>query len=240
MGEYDKGVDTEKMKTLKINSFSGRFGNQILYYFALRKTSYNLNLNYSCPEWQGVNIFKGNIRGKETETNFVYFPLELGENFFENYNISTREVFQLKNKPFIQNGSVAIHFRGGDFHQWNPDSILSTEYYLNSINQIYDAKRYYLFTDDTSLKSYIEVKDCLKNKECFFSGDFIDDFSKMSECDYIISSPSTFCICAGFIGKQKKIIHSKDWVENRANKNDKFWVDLLNGGNYDYSIWRLL
>ena len=62
----------------------------------------------------------------------------------------------------------------------------------------------------------------------------------MAECDYIISSPSTFCICAGFVGRQKKIIHSKKWLENRIKVGDKFWVDLYNGGNEDYSIWRLV
>ena len=62
----------------------------------------------------------------------------------------------------------------------------------------------------------------------------------MSECDYIISSPSTFCICAGFIGRQKQIIHSKDWVEYRLSKDDKFWIDLNNGGNEDYSLYRLI
>ena len=69
---------------------------------------------------------------------------------------------------------------------------------------------------------------------------YISDFAKMTECDYIISSPSTFCICAGFVGRQKKIIHSKKWLENRIKVNDKFWVDLYNGGNEDYSIWRLV
>jgi len=62
----------------------------------------------------------------------------------------------------------------------------------------------------------------------------------MTECDYIISSPSTFCISAGFVGKNKKIIHSKDWIEKRVSVNDKFWTDLKSGGNDDYSTWRIL
>ena len=62
----------------------------------------------------------------------------------------------------------------------------------------------------------------------------------MSECDYIISSPSTFCICAGFMGKHKKIIHSENWVKDRVNKVDKFWYDLYNGGNEDYSLYKLI
>ena len=69
---------------------------------------------------------------------------------------------------------------------------------------------------------------------------YIKDFSTISECDYIISSPSTYCIAAGFIGKDKKINHSENWIHNRVDADDKFWVDLNNGGNSDYSIWRLI
>lgn len=228
------------MKTLAINSFSGRFGNQILYYFAMRKAAHVLNLNYSCPYWIGEDVFKGDICGNQNTEDTIRFPIELGENFFENSNISTREIFQLKNKPSVPHGSVAIHFRGTDFHEWNPESILSPEYYLDSIKEIRNAKRYYLFTDDTTLESYKAVKNLLSNKECFFGDDYLDDFSKMSECEYIISSPSTFCICAGFIGKEKKIIHSKNWVQGRMNENDKFWIDLYHGGNKDYKIWKLI
>ena len=42
----------------------------------------------------------------------------------------------------------------------------------------------------------------------------------------------------GAIGKRKNIIHSKEWIENRLAKKDKFWVDLYNEGNEDYRLWR--
>ena len=58
----------------------------------------------------------------------------------------------------------------------------------------------------------------------------------MTECDSIISSPSTFCICAGFIGKNKYIIHSAKWAKDRADKRDKFWSGILQGGNFNYPI----
>ena len=69
---------------------------------------------------------------------------------------------------------------------------------------------------------------------------YVDDFRNMSACDYIISSPSTFCICSAMIGNKTNVIHSKKWIDNRVNAQDKFWVDLNNGGNEDYSIWRLV
>ena len=69
---------------------------------------------------------------------------------------------------------------------------------------------------------------------------YFDDFAKMSACDYVISSPSTFCICSAMIGKQTHVIHSKEWINNRVEAQDKFWLDLSNSGNEDYSIWRLI
>jgi hypothetical protein len=43
-----------------------------------------------------------------------------------------------------------------------------------------------------------------------------------------------------WIGKYKKIIHSEKWIISRVAGDDKFWVDLKNGGNEDYSLWRLV
>ena len=60
----------------------------------------------------------------------------------------------------------------------------------------------------------------------------------MSECDLIISSPSTFCITAGFITKDKKIIHSKKWIDNRVEAEDTFWFDLVENNNSNYKIWK--
>mgnify|MGYP001159589002 FL=1 len=69
----------------------------------------------------------------------------------------------------------------------------------------------------------------------------IYDWSQLSECDVIISSAGTFAISAGIFGKQnKKIIHSKEWVEYAANKYDTFWKDLYDGGNEYYKLWKLI
>jgi hypothetical protein len=35
-------------------------------------------------------------------------------------------------------------------------------------------------------------------------------------------------------------LHSKEWVEKQINNDDKFWIELYNGGNEDYSIWKLV
>ena len=122
-------------------------------------------------------------------------------------------------------------------------------YYMNALSEIEnDVQSFYIFTDDETLLSYKTVVEYLKqnNRKVIFGentsnrNNYIKDFSTISECDYIISSPSTYRIAAGFIGKDKKIIHSENWIHNRVDADDKFWVDLNNGGNSDYSIWRLI
>jgi hypothetical protein len=60
----------------------------------------------------------------------------------------------------------------------------------------------------------------------------------MSQCDVLISSPSTFAIFAGIIGKQKKIIHNKAWLDYATNRNDPFWVNLCQTDHPYYSLWK--
>lgn len=228
-----------------INSFPRcGFGNRVIYYYNLRQEAHKRNCEFGCVAWGGHEFFEGDMLGLEVRGgNSLGFCL--GEKFYTYNGLPTRDVFKLKEKPIFSETTCAIHFRGTDFHQWNPNAVLGFDYYYDSIQEVKDAvDTFILFTDDQGLSSITATSEYLSSQDINFTvasaENYINDFSFMSECDYIISSPSTFCICAGFIGKKKKIIHSKNWVEDRANRNDKFWVDLLNGGNDDYSIWRLL
>ena len=228
------------------NMTSGGFGNRLLYYNNLRQLAEREGETWSCVPWDGFQFFKGDMLNGSQRANQI-LNLCLGEKFFEWSSTSTRSIFDLKVKPKVEENSVAIHFRGTDFFQWNSDAVLGEDYYLNAIDEV-SSETFYIFTDDEELTSYKTVVEYLKKKSKNIKfgmntsdrTNSIQDFSTMSECDYIISSPSTYCICAGFIGKKKKIIHCKTWVDDRVNKEDKFWVDLNDGGNEDYSLWKLL
>ena len=232
---------------ISINTMtSGGFGNRIFYYNNLRQLAEREGEPWSCVRWEGHQHFKGDmLNGSQIGNHSL--NLCLGERFFEWGSVSTRSIFELKEKPQVENNSTAIHFRGTDFFQWNPNAVLNEEYYLNAIDEV-PSETFYLFTDDQNLTSYKSVVQHLekKSKKIVVGVNtanrehYIQDFCTMSECDYIISSPSTYCICAGFVGKKKKIIHSKNWVGDRVNNEDKFWIDLYDGGNEDYSIWRLI
>ena len=224
------------------------FGNRIMYYNNLRQRAELDSIPWSCCPWNGYEYFSGDVLGSDQHGNLSLKPC-LGEKFFDCHSISTRSIFELKEKPKIETESVAIHFRGTDFFGWNPDAVLGEDYYMNALSEIEnDVESFYIFTDDETLPSYKGVVEYLNqnNRKVIFGentanrNNYIKDFSTISECDYIISSPSTYCIAAGFIGKEKKIIHSEKWIHNRVDVDDKFWVDLNNGGNSDYSIWRLV
>tara|TARA_R110000744_G_scaffold157499_1_gene273320 strand:- start:11 stop:745 length:735 start_codon:yes stop_codon:yes gene_type:complete len=233
------------------------FGNRLIYYNNLRQMAVKLSDDWSCCPWEGYQHFDGDLLNFSQVKDEVWVHnLELkpclGENFFQINHVPTRSILRLKNKPEIPEGTCAIHFRGKDFHSWNIEAVLPPEYYYNSIEEVMgECSSFVLFTDDLSLPSFNNVKSLLKQTKTPFrigaqsgteryGNTYIDDFAEMSECDYIISSPSTFCISAGFVGKNKKIIHSHAWVKSRTELNDTFWKDLLHGGNKDYSIWKLV
>jgi len=220
---------------------NGRFGNRVLYYNNMRQLAAKHNLGYRSPPWEGDSVF--DIPNQIADnTNWEILQHCLGEKFFSDHYISTREIFKLKNKIELPGECLAIHFRGTDFHEWNPEAIPAPDYYINAIEEYGEVDTYYLFTDDRDLPSYLNVVKYLPEEKIKYGSpnSVFNDFITMCYCDGIISSPSTFAICAGFIGKHKKIIHSEKWINSRVAVDDKFWVDLKNGGNEDYSLWRLV
>ena len=160
---------------------------------------------------------------------------------------------------------VGIHLRGGDVITVDDGKeIHYPEYYRDSIELIegkFSNTKYHVCTDDKKFESFVETVKYLEQRGLDYeigSSDLFSDFSTLSGCDILIQSSSTFAICAGFIGKRKKIIHSKKWIERNIEHKpwnnkptttetretqlsfDNFWVDLYNGGNEYYKLWRLI
>jgi hypothetical protein len=176
----------------------------------------------------------------------------LGDLFFKYDVLKTHDIFKFKSNliPSISNNKIKIgvHFRGTDFAAWDLKAILPTQYYINSINFVLSIESnttIKLFTDDINLLSYKEtIIYLIQNNINYELGNIhslTNDFIDLSYCDYIISSPSTFAISAGFCGKEnKKIIHSKEWVDYQCDKSDKFWVGFNSGGNNNYKKYKLI
>lgn len=186
--------------------------------------------------------------------DIILVPPILGDLFFDylfynpNEFLKIRPEYKLKINNLDENNSiVGIHFRGTDLHSWDRNTILEPEYYLKAIQhlskEIKDAFEFVLFTDDENLPAYIETKKYLADRNFRYNIGQISlppiyDFYQMSQCDYLISSPSTFSIFAGVLGKEKKIIHSEKWIKYALNRNDLFWKKLIDYNNRYYKIWK--
>jgi hypothetical protein len=183
--------------------------------------------------------------------NYILKPPLLGDHFFyfiDDLDIELKgkySIGRIKNSFF----NVAIHFRGGDFKSWDKNSILDIEYYQRSLDYVLNEHKnikLFVYTDDPKLYTYINFIDHLKkNKLSYSIGNldkhFIYDFKEISECDCIISSPSTFCIWASVLGNKKKsIIHSEKWVNYRVNASDKFWHNMRDLGEKYYHNFKII
>jgi hypothetical protein len=182
--------------------------------------------------------------------------------------ISVKEQYQLE-MP-IDTINVAIHIRnnGDGWDRKNDNkSYLSSKYYIDAIKYCLDYSfdkpvKFYLVSginsvflnrtnqNTSTFPPYLETEQYLVNNNINFDycytahnkdASFIYDFNQIMNSDVIISSVSTFCICASYLGKSNKLlIHNREWIEYAANKKDKFWYDLSNGGNDYYKIWKLI
>ena len=182
-------------------------------------------------------------------------PPLMGELFHTYTDTDPNEFLELKDEYKTElkqdKYNVGIHFRGTDFHEWNIKACLPFTYYRNAIN-LFDKKitRFILFTDDIMYSSFWKTKKFLQENNYDYElgistqsdmqqegKSFIYDFSQLSNCDCIISTPSTFSIWGGILGKKdKRIIHSKEWLDYRQEEKDPFWINMRNNVNKYYII----
>lgn len=172
---------------------------------------------------------------------------------YNNYIEAKKHLQKEKSEDEAEEGTktVAIHYRGTDFTTWDAKALMEFEYYNNAIDYIEnDYERgniiYKLYTDDIDAQSYKSLTDYLGSSgRKYVNADpnrnIIMDLTDMSMCDAIISSPSTYAIIAGIIGKQNKtIIHNKRWTEYCASKGESFWIQILKGGTDYYIVEQLI
>jgi hypothetical protein len=188
--------------------------------------------------------------------DILFSPPMLGEVFFDYLFFDPNDFILINNEFRIDNGiigentlKIGVHFRGADFSAWNEKAALKFEYYRSAISFCMDeftnnVLAFSLFTDDLEYPAYKQSLSYLNtkintqvvlgnpNKSPAF------DLYLMSQCDILISSPSTFAIFGGILGKRKKIIHDKSWMDHVLEINDPFWVRLNSTSNPYYQLWK--
>lgn len=143
---------------------------------------------------------------------------------------------------------VSLHFRAGDFHQWDPDAILPFSYYSRALDylesEIDEGAIVRLVFDDERHPALSSVRDKVKAKgwslsdtECFDR--FQCDFAALSSSSFLVSSPSTFAISAALLGTPS-VIHSQSWVSNRMARGELFWEKISSNSLVGHSTMALL
>ena len=205
------------------------------------------------------------LKDKYSGGDWKLHSLSLCGPFFRITQKDPREYIKLTNKFTLQTGdkkSVGIHIRGGDTRGadgMNCREIHQPEYYKSAIEYVLEQFKgnavFFLCTDDPDVNfpSYKDTLDYLIDNNLEFYHDpknhYIKDFSILSECDAIIAGSSTFVLAAGMIGKHKKMIHSKDFVEQFKNEDQKWYSNFGNGMFFHdmnhmksdyYDVWALV
>ncbi|MBZ4646759.1 MAG: hypothetical protein JG777_2248 [Clostridia bacterium] len=223
------------------------------FFYLNRKTKISSKEILSYERDDFLNYIKEEV---DKDRVIILNPPILGEVFFDYLFYPPSDFIRIKPQykidfPFDTSNKliIGIHFRGTDFSEWNKHAALNFSYYRDAINYCRDYFKsldpiFVLFTDDSNYPAFVETVKFLNesSKGCYYIGDNsslpIYDFYQMSQCDVLISSPSTFAIVAGSIGKRKKIIHAKSWLDYAISKNDTFWVKLKETSNPYYSLWK--
>lgn len=137
----------------------------------------------------------------------------------------------------------AVHFRFGDFIEWDPTAVLPSNYYLDAI--IASVEKWHIpkfipVFDDYSHPALPAVTKYLRQNglsitEPRCAGHVGCDFALLRRANIVISSPSTFAISAVILGRGKAI-QSATWTARRAERGDIFWSAVRSGTFRHYRV----
>jgi len=180
----------------------------------------------------------------------------LGETFFKYSFVAPGDFVRMRRSypsRFMRDPGakrVAVHFRGQDFLAWDSRAVLDFTYYRNALEHCVadaggDIASVWVFTDDPRLQAYRTFLAHLSARHSNIAvvrgrriGAPLADLWRMSQCDYLISTPSTFSFWGGVLGKKKKIVQSREWMDQQTSEGVRFWVEMNASRLPFYSIWR--
>lgn len=249
---------TQISKHLDLEMFHRTFlGNQ--YFENLDRRSFPLShfpgrsIRYSKQEiesmpWDSfIDAVKSNTSSGK---NVVIPPGIMGNRFFDAIYLDPREIFQLKSESLdlsakFENDAkirIGIHFRGQDYAAWDKEAVMDASYYssaLDYLSTVVDFKDVdlQLITDDPNHDTCREITRYWNVKYGSFENPQ-SDFFNLSQCDYLISSPSSFVFWASALGREKKVIYSKRWVDYKIEKGDIYWTKLRAGVSPLFGIYK--
>jgi hypothetical protein len=175
------------------------------------------------------------------DTNFLYIGLHI-RNMPGDWSKKHKNLNKLPSKYYIDSINYCLNKLNDNKNNKEIKFILFGAFNNNQFtnnekaNVLYDQT--YLDIKQYMIENNITYEHCITYNNPEFS--YIYDFSQMMDCDVLISAISTFSICAGFLGKQKKIIHAKQWVDYACSQNDTFWNDFRDSTLDFYKPWTII
>lgn len=170
----------------------------------------------------------------QTDSNYVKNSLKEGTmiGYWQNSVYCDKEFsrscinFQL---PKARKNVVAIHVRGGDYLTDRNKGLyttLRTEYYERALCEISPllSKDYKVEVISNDTEYAMEIIDPIfRNKENeidYINKSLEEDFKLLASAEFLLSSNSTFCWWAGFLGHGKHIVQPAEW--SKFSKKRKF------------------
>ena len=186
---------------------------------------------------------------------YYYFKKYINElKLIYNFNNNIIDNIKLKYKDLYNvNKIIAVHVRHGDMYKMmlNSDGyvkhpIMKKEYYIDAFSKIKDISSYkIIYLTDTAQKWISDNLISLYNGSLISENELPDeDLYLMSQSDYLICSNSTLSYWGGILGKNKKVIAPKYYMNIGGNKKLKFdnieyyppeWIII---DNLKTSIWK--
>lgn len=221
------------------------------------------------PPYNLINLTLEELKERYSEGNFKLSSLSLTGPFFRITKRDPRDFLKVKRHLKFPEAEVVvgIHIRGGDTRGSDGKQckeIHPPEYYINAIQfvkeqykDIAETKKllFCLCTDDPDpnyqsfQKTFNHLVDTRTSIYFEKNNSYDKDFSILTDSDILIAGSSTFVTAAGMIGKNKKIIHSKEFVE-QFKENDPEWYSSFGNGMFFhdmnhiqsdyYNVWKLI
>jgi hypothetical protein len=151
-------------------------------------------------------------------------------------NLINKNCNNSKIKKFIKlqlnNRTVAIHIRGGDFTK-SKSRLLNSNYYLKSVN-FYVKKlknpNFHIFTNDVQLAEKL-LPNSIKNYKYLFINKYkfsdIFEFSLFSKYKYAIMANSTFSLMSSYLSLNRKLnIVPRIWFKGKKLEPKKKFTNM--------------
>ncbi|MBA3830213.1 MAG: alpha-1,2-fucosyltransferase [Taibaiella sp.] len=226
----------------------GRFGNQAFQIMSTIGIARNNGMDFRFPKWinhdhkdrfgstEDIDIYKhlANPLPEWTGEAYIYRWINWGyedvtlygntdlqghmqsDKYFRADMEEVRHYMTFKNEPEPL-PYVAVHWRAGDYEEggrsvYHPR--MDRGYYRQAMEHFPAEAVYLIFSDDV-----VRAKEMFAGVNCIFStGNYIQDFEIMKQCQSFICANSSFSMAAAILANQpgKKIVCPRLWFGDPA------------------------